>query len=121
MGLDYVFYSNPLRIANELIEYTQKQRITEYSNTHITYSYRSYITHSPPIDKRFYYLNLKLLLQNVFSDSNKLTLFITKVFGYRPGNNSSTFNVSTHEGAGTFQALANKELTSPKANWASGL
>ncbi|KAG4081767.1 hypothetical protein H8356DRAFT_1330768 [Neocallimastix lanati (nom. inval.)] len=45
----------------------------------------------------------------------------TKVFGYRPGNNSSTFNVSTHEGAGTFQALANKELTSPKANWASGL
>ncbi|KAG4082292.1 hypothetical protein H8356DRAFT_1437851 [Neocallimastix lanati (nom. inval.)] len=57
----------------------------------------------------------------VFSDSNKLTLFITKVFGYRPGNNSSTFNVSTHEGAGTFQALANKELTSPKANWASGL
>ncbi|KAG4099449.1 hypothetical protein H8356DRAFT_1337231 [Neocallimastix lanati (nom. inval.)] len=47
----------------------------------------------------------------VFSDSNKLTLFITKVFGYRPGNNS----------AGTFQALANKELTSPKANWASGL
>ncbi|KAG4087320.1 hypothetical protein H8356DRAFT_1350732 [Neocallimastix lanati (nom. inval.)] len=33
MGLDYVFYSNPLRIANELIEYTQKQRITEYSNT----------------------------------------------------------------------------------------
>ncbi|KAL6600813.1 hypothetical protein U3516DRAFT_736615 [Neocallimastix sp. 'constans'] len=67
MGLDYVFYSNPLRIANELIEYTQKQRITEYSNTrpnnYITYSYRSYITHSPPIDKRFYYLNLKLLLQ----------------------------------------------------------
>ncbi|KAG4108085.1 hypothetical protein H8356DRAFT_1416434 [Neocallimastix lanati (nom. inval.)] len=58
---------------------------------------------------------------SVFSDSNKLTLFITKVFGYRPGNNSSTFNVSTHEGAGTFQALANKELTSPKANWASGL
>ncbi|KAG4106194.1 hypothetical protein H8356DRAFT_1417782 [Neocallimastix lanati (nom. inval.)] len=58
---------------------------------------------------------------NVFSDSNKLTLFITKVFGYRPGNNSSAFNVSTHEGAGTFQALANKELTSPKANWASGL
>ncbi|KAG4095303.1 hypothetical protein H8356DRAFT_1427179 [Neocallimastix lanati (nom. inval.)] len=57
----------------------------------------------------------------VFSDSNKLTLFITKVFGYRPGNNSSAFNVSTHEGAGTFQALANKELTSPKANWASGL
>ncbi|KAG4104439.1 hypothetical protein H8356DRAFT_1419446 [Neocallimastix lanati (nom. inval.)] len=50
-----------------------------------------------------------------FSDKN------TKVFGYRPGNNSSTFNVSTHEGAGTFQALANKELTSPKANWASGL
>ncbi|KAG4108834.1 hypothetical protein H8356DRAFT_1416147 [Neocallimastix lanati (nom. inval.)] len=45
----------------------------------------------------------------------------TKVFGYRPGNNSSAFNVSTHEGAGTFQALANKELTSPKANWASGL
>ncbi|KAG4081953.1 hypothetical protein H8356DRAFT_1416685 [Neocallimastix lanati (nom. inval.)] len=59
--------------------------------------------------------------KDVFSDSNKLTLFITKVFGYRPGNNSSTFNVSTHEGAGTFQALANKELTSPKANWASGL
>ncbi|KAG4084080.1 hypothetical protein H8356DRAFT_1358106 [Neocallimastix lanati (nom. inval.)] len=57
----------------------------------------------------------------VFSDSNKLTLFITKVFGYRPGNNSSAFNVSTHEGAGTFQALANKELTSPKANWASRL
>ncbi|KAG4090471.1 hypothetical protein H8356DRAFT_1431101 [Neocallimastix lanati (nom. inval.)] len=49
------------------------------------------------------------------------TRFQTKVFGYRPGNNSSTFNVSTHEGAGTFQALANKELTSPKANWASGL
>ncbi|KAG4097723.1 hypothetical protein H8356DRAFT_1425171 [Neocallimastix lanati (nom. inval.)] len=45
----------------------------------------------------------------------------TKVFGYRPGNNSSAFNVSTHEGAGTFQALANKELTSPKANWASRL
>ncbi|KAG4081892.1 hypothetical protein H8356DRAFT_1438197 [Neocallimastix lanati (nom. inval.)] len=61
------------------------------------------------------------LTTRVFSDSNKLTLFITKVFGYRPGNNSSTFNVSTHEGAGTFQALANKELTSPKANWASGL
>ncbi|KAG4094860.1 hypothetical protein H8356DRAFT_1427544 [Neocallimastix lanati (nom. inval.)] len=61
------------------------------------------------------------LIRIVFSDSNKLTLFITKVFGYRPGNNSSTFNVSTHEGAGTFQALANKELTSPKANWASGL
>ncbi|KAG4083896.1 hypothetical protein H8356DRAFT_1436636, partial [Neocallimastix lanati (nom. inval.)] len=38
-----------------------------------------------------------------------------RYFGYRPGNNSSTFNVSTHEGAGTFQALANKELTSPKA------
>ncbi|KAG4099398.1 hypothetical protein H8356DRAFT_1423794 [Neocallimastix lanati (nom. inval.)] len=63
----------------------------------------------------------KNLIHSVFSDSNKLTLFITKVFGYRPGNNSSTFNVSTHEGAGTFQALANKELTSPKANWASGL
>ncbi|KAG4082855.1 hypothetical protein H8356DRAFT_1437417 [Neocallimastix lanati (nom. inval.)] len=65
-------------------------------------------------------LNLRPL-DPVFSDSNKLTLFITKVFGYRPGNNSSAFNVSTHEGAGTFQALANKELTSPKANWASGL
>ncbi|KAG4106168.1 hypothetical protein H8356DRAFT_1418317 [Neocallimastix lanati (nom. inval.)] len=62
-----------------------------------------------------------LLIRIVFSDSNKLTLFITKVFGYRPGNNSSAFNVSTHEGAGTFQALANKELTSPKANWASRL
>ncbi|KAG4085190.1 hypothetical protein H8356DRAFT_1435490 [Neocallimastix lanati (nom. inval.)] len=61
------------------------------------------------------------LIRIVFSDSNKLTLFITKVFGYRPGNNSSAFNVSTHEGAGTFQALANKELTSPKANWASRL
>ncbi|KAG4082973.1 hypothetical protein H8356DRAFT_1355140 [Neocallimastix lanati (nom. inval.)] len=61
------------------------------------------------------------VIRIVFSDSNKLTLFITKVFGYRPGNNSSAFNVSTHEGAGTFQALANKELTSPKANWASGL
>ncbi|KAG4081739.1 hypothetical protein H8356DRAFT_1438387, partial [Neocallimastix lanati (nom. inval.)] len=67
------------------------------------------------------WLNIKILIRIVFSDSNKLTLFITKVFGYRPGNNSSTFNVSTHEGAGTFQALANKELTSPKANWASGL
>ncbi|KAG4084172.1 hypothetical protein H8356DRAFT_1436369 [Neocallimastix lanati (nom. inval.)] len=65
--------------------------------------------------------NYYILIRIVFSDSNKLTLFITKVFGYRPGNNSSTFNVSTHEGAGTFQALANKELTSPKANWASGL
>ncbi|KAG4082286.1 hypothetical protein H8356DRAFT_1360996 [Neocallimastix lanati (nom. inval.)] len=63
----------------------------------------------------------KNLIHSVFSDSNKLTLFITKVFGYRPGNNSSAFNVSTHEGAGTFQALANKELTSPKANWASRL
>ncbi|KAG4096030.1 hypothetical protein H8356DRAFT_1426706 [Neocallimastix lanati (nom. inval.)] len=63
----------------------------------------------------------RVKVQSVFSDSNKLTLFITKVFGYRPGNNSSAFNVSTHEGAGTFQALANKELTSPKANWASGL
>ncbi|KAG4094863.1 hypothetical protein H8356DRAFT_1427547 [Neocallimastix lanati (nom. inval.)] len=63
----------------------------------------------------------KLVIRIVFSDSNKLTLFITKVFGYRPGNNSSAFNVSTHEGAGTFQALANKELTSPKANWASRL
>ncbi|KAG4102861.1 hypothetical protein H8356DRAFT_1359023 [Neocallimastix lanati (nom. inval.)] len=58
---------------------------------------------------------MALLIHSVFSDSNKLTLFITKVFGYRPGNNSSAFNVSTHEGAGTFQALANKELTSPKA------
>ncbi|KAG4084422.1 hypothetical protein H8356DRAFT_1436182 [Neocallimastix lanati (nom. inval.)] len=57
---------------------------------------------------------MALLIHSVFSDSNKLTLFITKVFGYRPGNNSSAFNVSTHEGA-------NKELTSPKANWASGL
>ncbi|KAG4089283.1 hypothetical protein H8356DRAFT_1344507 [Neocallimastix lanati (nom. inval.)] len=64
---------------------------------------------------------LNFVIRIVFSDSNKLTLFITKVFGYRPGNNSSAFNVSTHEGAGTFQALANKELTSPKANWASGL
>ncbi|KAG4081757.1 hypothetical protein H8356DRAFT_1438376 [Neocallimastix lanati (nom. inval.)] len=63
----------------------------------------------------------RAILAFVFSDSNKLTLFITKVFGYRPGNNSSAFNVSTHEGAGTFQALANKELTSPKANWASRL
>ncbi|KAG4092916.1 hypothetical protein H8356DRAFT_1321700 [Neocallimastix lanati (nom. inval.)] len=57
--------------------------------------------------------------------SKRFVLFMfienTKVFGYRPGNNSSAFNVSTHEGAGTFQALANKELTSPKANWASGL
>ncbi|KAG4081558.1 hypothetical protein H8356DRAFT_1335177, partial [Neocallimastix lanati (nom. inval.)] len=46
MGLDYVFIvilyavSNQIdsskRVANELIEYTQKQRITEYSNTLIT-------------------------------------------------------------------------------------
>ncbi|KAG4082120.1 hypothetical protein H8356DRAFT_1437987 [Neocallimastix lanati (nom. inval.)] len=72
-------------------------------------------SHWTNADKQFFMIRI------VFSDSNKLTLFITKVFGYRPGNNSSAFNVSTHEGAGTFQALANKELTSPKANWASGL
>ncbi|KAG4094979.1 hypothetical protein H8356DRAFT_1350873 [Neocallimastix lanati (nom. inval.)] len=68
----------------------------------------------------------------ISQDRNLIRLFVTcivltdwtnmtKVFGYRPGNNSSAFNVSTHEGAGTFQALANKELTSPKANWASRL
>ncbi|KAG4081402.1 hypothetical protein H8356DRAFT_1439002, partial [Neocallimastix lanati (nom. inval.)] len=49
----------------------------------------------------------------VFSDSNKLTLLITKVFGYRPGNNSSTFNVSTHEGAYVTEGV--------RFNWASGL
>ncbi|KAG4094195.1 hypothetical protein H8356DRAFT_1321452 [Neocallimastix lanati (nom. inval.)] len=59
------------------------------------------------------------LIYSVFPENNKIA--IIHIFGYRPGNNSSAFNVSKHEGAGTFQALANKELTSPKANWASGL
>ncbi|KAG4090469.1 hypothetical protein H8356DRAFT_1431097 [Neocallimastix lanati (nom. inval.)] len=62
-----------------------------------------------------------MALQQINSIHSRLIGKKTKVFGYRPGNNSSAFNVSTHEGAGTFQALANKELTSPKANWASGL
>ncbi|KAG4097390.1 hypothetical protein H8356DRAFT_1425465 [Neocallimastix lanati (nom. inval.)] len=93
---------------------TSKDHLTKTSNTSLF----------KEIDKILYNNIVNPLINPwrfVFSDSNKLTLFITKVFGYRPGNNSSTFNVSTHEGAGTFQALANKELTSPKANWASGL
>ncbi|KAG4081720.1 hypothetical protein H8356DRAFT_1363885 [Neocallimastix lanati (nom. inval.)] len=95
-----------------------------YKGTQVTFLFHKLKIFNLRNSKKFFNKNLILLIvtqKSVFSDSNKLTLFITKVFGYRPGNNSSAFNVSTHEGAGTFQALANKELTSPKANWASGL
>ncbi|KAG4099963.1 hypothetical protein H8356DRAFT_1352877 [Neocallimastix lanati (nom. inval.)] len=69
------------------------------------------------------------LIYSVFPENNKISIihssyWIIVILGINwkvDEGICSAFNVSTHEGAGTFQALANKELTSPKANWASGL
>ncbi|KAG4090757.1 hypothetical protein H8356DRAFT_1335586 [Neocallimastix lanati (nom. inval.)] len=88
-----------------------------YKGTQVTFLFHKLKIFNLRNSKKFFNKNLILLIvtqKSVFSDSNKLTLFIV-VDEVQP----STF--STHEGAGTFQALANKELTSPKANWASGL
>ncbi|KAG4081766.1 hypothetical protein H8356DRAFT_1361732 [Neocallimastix lanati (nom. inval.)] len=118
-----------LRFQESYIYQKDPMRKTRYINTKTWTTFNAIFRDYFSFNK-----NIKILMSNLKKMESgratnvlnnafliKSTIYFTKVFGYRPGNNSSAFNVSTHEGAGTFQALANKELTSPKANWASGL